>query len=234
MEKLYQKLEIQLEHEDGPGGHCGPGDQDAGSFQILLLPVKGQTEDKFIFQDAGHQRWCGIAFLNKRRRASLILYKLRVFRLLTLGTFISSSEIFRHFISRGNEFHLPADDFRPDGHHCRTAHRALLFFFRKGIDNDLFYSGSLKLFLQRGLFLTLPCMLPDDAFLYLFNIRHRDIRSFLHVKKGELVWIDIRAFLRRCSKELLPEIGNFLCKLCNGCIFLPKHLRLGRNGGMED
>ena len=44
----------------------------------------------------------------------------------------------------------------------RTAHRALLFFFRKGIDNDLFYSGSLKLFLQRGLFLKEKPM-PQDA-----------------------------------------------------------------------
>lgn len=55
MEKLYQKLEVQLEYNDRPGSHCGSGDQDARSFQILLLTVKGQTKDKFILQNTRHQ-----------------------------------------------------------------------------------------------------------------------------------------------------------------------------------
>ena len=152
-------------------------------FRILLLPVKGQAEDKFILQNAGHQRWCGIAFLNKRRRTSLILYKLRFFRLLTLGTFISSSDIFRHFISCGNELHLPAYHFRPDGNHPCSAYRAFLLFVRQGIHNHPVYCSSLELLLQRGLFLPLAGMLPDNGFRNFFHIGYGDLHSLIRIKR---------------------------------------------------
>lgn len=48
MEELHDPLEIQLEHEDGPGGHGCPGDPYAGSLQILLLTVERQAEDKLV------------------------------------------------------------------------------------------------------------------------------------------------------------------------------------------
>lgn len=175
MEEFHQILEIQLEHQNSPGGHGCPGDYDIRPFQVLLLAVERHPQDELVLQDARHQRRRGITLLNKCRRAAPILYKAGVLCLPAFWASIRSGDIFRHFVFRGHEFQLAPDDFRPNRHHFRTACRACLFLLCKGIGKHLPYSGPFELFFQRGLLLPLPGM-----FFYGYGV------CFLHIGYGNV------------------------------------------------
>ena len=76
-------------------------------------------------------------------------------------------------------------------------------------------------------------MLPDNGFRNFFHIGYGDLHSLIRIKKGELVWIDARAFFGRCAKELPAQIRNLLRKLCNGRILFLDGSRQGGNGCIQ-